>query len=65
MANGDRADQCAASTIRPSNEVIEALRPPDPRLGLALRAYQFALDAVRTTEQERHPNSRRGGWPGA
>jgi len=26
------------------------------RLELALRPYQFALDAVRTTEKQRHPD---------
>ncbi|MCG2767795.1 MAG: hypothetical protein ABIK79_02080 [Chloroflexota bacterium] len=26
------------------------------RLELAFQAYQFALDAVRTTERQRHPD---------
>ena len=29
---------------------------PAQRLELAFQAYQFALDAVRTTEKQRHPD---------
>jgi hypothetical protein len=29
---------------------------PAQRLELAFQAYQFALDAVRTNERERHPD---------
>lgn len=29
---------------------------PARRLELAFQAYQFALDAVRTTEKQRHPD---------
>jgi hypothetical protein len=29
---------------------------PAQRLELAFQAYQFALDAVRTSERERHPD---------
>ena len=29
---------------------------PARRLELAFQAYQFALDAVRTTERQRHPD---------
>ena len=29
---------------------------PAQRLKLAFQAYQFALDAVRTTERQRHPD---------
>ena len=29
---------------------------PAQRLELALRPYQFALDAIRTTEKQRHPD---------
>ena len=28
---------------------------PDQRLGLAFQAFQFALDAVRLTERQNHP----------
>ena len=30
-------------------------KTPVQRLDLAFQAYQFALDAVRTTEKQRHP----------
>jgi hypothetical protein len=30
--------------------------PPARRLELAFQAYQFALDAVRLTERQRHPD---------
>jgi len=29
---------------------------PAQRLDLTFKAYQFALDAVRTTEKQRHPD---------
>ena len=32
-----------------------AMTPPQ-RLELVFQAYQFALDAVRTTEKQRHPD---------
>ncbi len=52
---------------QPDGEVpLDALDPrqvavwramsPAQRLELAFQAYQFALDAVRTSERERHPD---------
>jgi len=37
---------------------VESWRRMSParRLEMAFQAYQFALDAVRLTEQRRHPN---------
>lgn len=43
---------------KPIPQQITAWRAMSParRLELAFQAYQFALDAVRLTEQKRHPN---------
>ena len=42
----------------PAPRQIAAWRAMSParRLELAFQAYQFALDAVRLTERQRHPN---------
>ncbi len=57
------------SADRTLSAVLQRLEPPAPqqivawramvparRLELACQAYQFALDVVRLTERQRHPN---------
>jgi len=44
-------------TLDPRQVAVWRAMSPAERLEVAFQAYQFALDAMRTTERERHPNS--------
>ena len=56
------ADETASAVLErlesPAPQQIAAWRAMTParRLELACQAYQFALDIVRLTERQRHPN---------
>ena len=43
-------------TLDPEQVKIWRAMSPARRLDLAFQAYQFALDAVRLTERQRHPD---------
>jgi hypothetical protein len=42
--------------LDPRQVAVWRAMSPAERLEVAFQAYQFALDAVRTTERERHPD---------
>lgn len=56
--SGDAGDAVRPRLAKLDPREVAAWRAMSPaqRLGLAFQAYQFALDAVRTTERERHPD---------
>lgn len=63
MTNGDHPSTEAIEQLRrrlgpldPQQVAIWRRMTPARRLELAFQAYQFALDVVRLTEQQRHPD---------
>lgn len=60
MKTGEVGDQpggeAPLDTLDPRQVAAWRAMSPAQRLELAFQAYQFALDAVRTSEREQHPD---------